>query len=159
MSSLEERIIQQLLNDLQSTDPSTRQNATQNLWERWFNEKGTEARTALMQATRLMERGEFVRAEGQVNRLLDTYPDFAEAFNKRATIRYLMGDFTEAAADCEQVITLKPYHFGALHGLGLCRMQLGEYPAALAALRRAVVVQPHALVNQQLIAECLTHLS
>lgn len=62
-------------------------------------------------------------------------------------------------ADCEQVIELVPYHFGALHGLGLCHAALGQYTAAIQAFRRALVVQPYGLVNQRLILECTAQLS
>jgi Flp pilus assembly protein TadD len=57
------------------------------------------------------------------------------------------------------VLTLVPYHFGALHGLGLCHAALGNYLAAIQALRRALAVQPHATVNQRLILEYTTQLN
>jgi tetratricopeptide (TPR) repeat protein len=64
-----------------------------------------------------------------------------------------------AIADCNQVTELVPYHFGALHGLGLCHMQLGNHTAAIQAFRRALTVQPYATANQRLILECTAQLS
>ena len=52
------------------------------------------------------------------------------------------------------MIQLIPYHFGALHGLGLCLLALGNYQDAIAAFRQALEVQPYALINQKLILEC-----
>jgi tetratricopeptide (TPR) repeat protein len=62
-------------------------------------------------------------------------------------------------ADCQRVIELIPYHFGALHGLGLCYAALGQYPQAIQTFRQALTVQPYAITNQRLLLECTARLS
>jgi tetratricopeptide (TPR) repeat protein len=69
------------------------------------------------------------------------------------------GDYLKSRSDCERVVELNPNHFGAWHGLGLCHAALGNYADAIAAFRKALEIQPYALVNQQLILECTTRLS
>ena len=69
-------------------------------------------------------------------------PDWAEAWNKRATVLYLIGEHDRSLADIERTLALEPRHFGALAGIGLIRIAKGEHRAALAAFRRALAVNP-----------------
>ncbi len=69
-------------------------------------------------------------------------PNWAEGWNKRATMLYIMGEHDRSLADIERVLALEPRHFGALAGIGLIRMDKGEYREALAALRKALAINP-----------------
>lgn len=70
-------------------------------------------------------------------------PDYAEAYNKRATIHYLTGDLDASAADIAETLQREPRHFGALSGLGLVNLARGRESDALAAFDRALAVHPH----------------
>ena len=69
-------------------------------------------------------------------------PDWAEGWNKRATVLYLMGEHDRSLADIDRVLALEPRHFGAIAGIGLIRIEKGEMREALAAFRRALAINP-----------------
>ncbi len=146
--------IDQLLQDLKNTDEVARQRATSELWQLWFIQKGEIGRELLRRSQSFLDRRNVQKAEQLLTETIKNYPDFAEAWNRRAVLYFSLERYEQARQDCEQVIQLIPYHFGALHGLGLCLLALGEYQEAIAAFRKALEVQPYALINQKLILEC-----
>jgi tetratricopeptide (TPR) repeat protein len=75
--------------------------------------------------------------------VIKTKPDFAEAWNRRATVHYLAGDFERSIADCGEVLKRNPLHFGALSGMGQIFFQMQDYDRALAWFRRALEVNPN----------------
>ena len=147
-----------LLDDLKQADASVRDMATQTLWQHWFRQKGEWGLTLLKQSQLALDAGELERAEVILNDVIRSQPDFAEAWNRRAVLYYLQGRHTAAIADCQHVINIIPFHFGALHGLGLCYLALKDYRAAIYAFRRALEIQPYAMANQKLLLECTMHL-
>ncbi len=148
-----------LLQALQSDDDVARQAATAELWRRWYTQKGAYGAHLLVKSQKLLNSGATQAAEALLSDLIRDQPDFAEAWNRRAVLYYLENRYWQAISDCDQAIALVPYHFGALHGLGLCHAALGNYLAAIQAWRRALVIQPHGLANQRLILEYTAKLS
>ncbi|AFY69375.1 Tetratricopeptide TPR_1 repeat-containing protein [Thalassoporum mexicanum PCC 7367] len=151
--------IPQLLDDLKQDDEAVRDRATRRLWQIWFGQKGEHGREQLQRADTLMSFSHILAAEELLNDLIETHPDFAEAWNRRAILYYTEGKYEKAIADCQKVVELAPYHFGAWHGLGLCLAEMGEYGEASQAFRRAIAIQPHALINQRLMLECMARLT
>ncbi len=147
------------LRQLHSANPEVRSDATEKLWRLWFGAAGPKNERELIRAERLREMGEFNAAETILNRIIDAERDFAEAWNRRATLRYLRHQYDASASDCNMAVQLEPNHFGAWHGLGLCLMNQQRYADAIAAFRRALEIQPFAQTNWDLIAECLAKLN
>ena len=151
--------LEALIEALKSSDPEVRDRATRELWQHWFTQKGAQGLSRLQEIQDLVDVGHYLQAEQSLTALIEAQPDFAEAWNRRAVLQYTRHYYRRALADCQQVVALVPFHFGALHGMGLCHAALGEYREAIAAFRRALEIQPHALVNQRLILECTARLS
>ena len=155
---MNESSVNQLLEDLKKPDEAVRNRATQELWRIWFHQKGVYGLELIQRSQILLEAGEVAEAEAALTELINDQPDFAEAWNRRAVLYYTLGQYKKAIADCERVIKLNPVHFGALHGLGLCYAAISDYRAAIQAFRKALEIQPYALVNQRLILECTARL-
>jgi tetratricopeptide (TPR) repeat protein len=151
--------IEPLLEDLKHPDATVRDRATSELWRIWFQQKGAYGLALLERSQTLLGAGQVEAAEALLTEIITDQPDFAEAWNRRAVLYYLQGQYQRSLHDCQQVIEQIPYHFGALHGIGLCHAALGEYTKAIRAFRQALDLQPFALINQRLILECTAKLS
>ena len=90
-----------------------------------------------------MNAGNLHAAEKTFTNIIDADPTFAEAWNKRATVYFLMGAFAQSKRDIAQTIIREPRHFGALSGLGLVETHLGNYAAALKAYEQAAALHPY----------------
>ena len=104
-----------------------------------------------------MEAGRLRQAEQIFTTIIDTDPAFAEAWNKRATVYFLMGAYDRSKRDIAQTILREPRHFGALSGLGLVETHLGNYEAALKAYEQAIALHPY-LENYEEITTALKKL-
>jgi len=90
-----------------------------------------------------MEEGELTDAIATFTRIIERKPDFAEAWNKRATLYFLVGELRKSLADCDEVMKRNPYHFGALAGYSQIYIRLEYYDRALDYARRALDVNPN----------------
>jgi len=90
-----------------------------------------------------MQRGALERALDRFDAIVGLAPDFAEGWNKRATVLYMMGRHSDSVADVQHVLHLEPRHYGALSGLGMILLALGREEEALPWLRRALTLNPH----------------
>ncbi len=102
------------------------------------------------QTQQLMEKGLTLMAEDEHEAALKAFdamvahaPDFAEGWNKRATVEFLLGDYQASMADIARTLKLEPRHFGALAGLGQVELALGNKEAALNAFNQALAIDPH----------------
>lgn len=112
------------------------------IWKLWMSSDSPTAEVLLGQATAAMEAKEFDASLEILDSLVEVYPDFAEAWNKRATLYFYLGRYRESLADIETVLDLEPRHFGALSGRGMIYQKEKNFSAALAAFRDALAVNP-----------------
>ncbi len=123
------------------------------IWGIWM-QSGSDTVDLLMQrSVKAMSEGRFAEGVGLLSGIVEIKPDYAEGWNKRATLYYMMGRFDESIADVEKTLALEPRHFGALSGLGLIYSQREEWDKALDAYERALAVNPHLPNAEQAIDE------
>lgn len=137
--------LDQLFADLQrTTNQSEADNLVTEIWQRWTAFDNDPRATNLMAiGIRQMNLGQFDNAERVFTDLARSHPQHAEAWNKRATVRFMRGNDSGSRRDIARVIDLEPRHFGALSGLGMINLRTGDLQAALQAFEAALRVNPH----------------
>lgn len=110
----------------------------------WSRTASDTANLLMSRATRVMqgENRDLALALELLDRIIELNPEWAEAWNRRATAFFLLGDMQRAMLDVRHAISLEPRHFGAYAGLGHILAQLGENKQALAAYKRALELHP-----------------
>jgi tetratricopeptide (TPR) repeat protein len=89
-----------------------------------------------------MNDGEFILAYNIFSNIIEKEPGWAEGWNKRATVLYLMNKYHSSLNDIEEVLLLEPRHFGALSGQALVYIKLGEYEKAIKSYKAAKKIYP-----------------
>jgi tetratricopeptide (TPR) repeat protein len=113
------------------------------IWIEW-SKSGSPAMDLLLQRGRdAMDLGDFAAAIEHFTAIIDHSPEFAEAWNARATAYYMAGEFGPSIADIGQVLTRNPRHFGALSGLAMIFEQSDRPERALEVYRAALAIHPH----------------
>lgn len=113
------------------------------IWILWLHSEDKTVNRLMAQGMVAMQRGALDRALERFNEIVEQAPDFAEGWNKRATVLYMMGRHRESVADVQSVLNLEPRHYGALSGLGMILVAIGREEEALEWLRRALEVNPY----------------
>jgi tetratricopeptide (TPR) repeat protein len=124
---------------LQDEEQQVRRLATDALWNIWFRAEGESQKRELQRLSQLKDPRKSLRG---LNAMIQKLPRFAEAYNQRAIVQFRTGEFLKAVADCERVLELNPFHFGAQAGLGQCLMRLKRPRAALRAFHTALEINP-----------------
>jgi tetratricopeptide (TPR) repeat protein len=117
--------------------------AEQALWLLWSRSGDAEIDRVMAGGVEQMQAGRHAEAIATFSGVISRKPEFAEAWNKRATVYYLAGDYRRSLADCDEVLKRNPRHFGALSGAGMVHFELEQYDEALAWFRRALEVNPN----------------
>jgi tetratricopeptide (TPR) repeat protein len=128
---------------LRDADPVVRAQAERAMWQVWSRSGDTEADRLLDVGIQQMNAGAPEAAIDTFSRVIRLRPDFAEGWNKRATVYYLVGLYDKSLADCDEVMKRNRFHFGALSGYGMIYLQLGQPEKALAYFERALQINPN----------------
>ena len=116
---------------------------TQLIWEIWHQSDNDIVNDLMSEGIGEISVRNYDSALTAFNEMVKIVPDFAEGWNKRATVYYLMGKYQASLRDIERTLALEPRHFGALSGLGLVFLAIGNDGAALKAFEAALKVNPH----------------
>jgi len=119
-----------------------RQAADEALWHVWHQTDDEDAAEMMRTGCSYMEGDRLSEALQLFTDLVQESPSFGEAWNKRATVYYMLKEFQQSIEDCEKVLELNPRHFGCLSGLGMCYAALGEPAKAAHWYKKALSVHP-----------------
>jgi tetratricopeptide (TPR) repeat protein len=128
---------------LRDDDALVRKLAERAMWEVWSRSGDASVDRLLASGIEQMGAREGELAVRTFTEVIRRRPDFAEGWNKRATVYYLMGEYQKSLADCDEVMKRNPYHFGALSGYGMIYLQLDQPAKALDYFQRAQKVNPN----------------
>mmetsp|Transcript_91138 Transcript_91138/g.175461 ORF Transcript_91138/g.175461 Transcript_91138/m.175461 type:complete len:515 (+) Transcript_91138:16-1560(+) len=120
-----------------------REAAEDTLWKSWSACGDEDMDEQFNAAVALLERDDAQGAVDALSKVVEARPDFAEAWNKRATAYYMLKEMRRSIDDCQRVLELKPKHFGCLSGLGMIYMSRGDPKKASKWYKEALSVHPH----------------
>jgi tetratricopeptide (TPR) repeat protein len=128
---------------LRDDDPLVRAFAERAMWQVWSRSGDPAVDRLFAIGVEQMGAEEGDLAVATFTEIVRRRPEFAEGWNKRATVHYLRGDYQKSLADCDEVMKRNPYHFGALSGYGMIYLQLDQPAKALDYFQRALQVNPN----------------
>lgn len=124
------------------------------IWEIWTQSDDRVVTQLMNEAAAAMNRQDHPRSLRYLDQVVEIAPNFAEGWNRRATVNYMAGRYQESLNDIEQTLALEPRHFGALSGRGLVMMALERTVEALRAFEGALAIHPN-LIGAQINAKAL----
>ncbi|HET8726436.1 MAG TPA: tetratricopeptide repeat protein [Alphaproteobacteria bacterium] len=129
----------------EARDPAEAATAESLIWSIWLSYTGDvdDVRLLMRRGVEAMNANSLIQAENLFTEVTELAPDFAEGWNRRATVRYMRGDYAGSIADIQATLALEPRHFAALSGLGLCYAELDQLERAIAAFEAALEINPH----------------
>jgi tetratricopeptide (TPR) repeat protein len=132
-----------LVERLRDANEELRVLAEQALWIVWSRSGDPAVDKVFERGLDEMGAGKLPESIATFTRVIEMKPEFAEGWNKRATVYFVAGDFANSLKDCAEVIKRNPSHFGALSGYGQIYLGMGELEKARDYFKRALEVNPN----------------
>jgi tetratricopeptide (TPR) repeat protein len=135
--------LNKLFNDLKIKNSSIANKAEQKIWKIWSTHPSDEKLTLLLEeGSNLVNNEKYNQAIDVFSKAINLDPLWAEAWNKRATVLFLSGEFERSQKDIDKVLELEKRHFGALAGQGLVNIHLKNYEKAIESYKKAKEIYP-----------------
>ena len=132
-----------LVKVLRDEDEEIRALAETAIWAIWERSDDKEIDALYAKGIALMKLGAAGEAIKVFSSIISKKPEFAEGWNKRATIYYSIGEYDKSLRDCDEVIKRNPLHFGALSGYGMIYVERKQFERALDYFKRALAINPN----------------
>ena len=139
----DQRAAQPLAKAMHDADRMVRETSSQALWQVWHRSGDAAVDERLQAGIDAMNRRALEESVEIFTEVIDMAPDFAEGYNKRATVYYMQERYEQSLEDCLKTLELNPIHFGALSGSGLVYLGLRKPVKALEFFKRAIAVNPN----------------
>ena len=156
--------LNKLFDDLKISSESSSFLIEQKIWKLWSTHPNDEKLTTLLaEGSAAVNNNQLTEAINIFTKVIELDPNWAEAWNKRATVFYLVGQFQKSQDDIDKVLNLEKRHFGALAGQGLVNIKLKNFEKAIKSYQKALEIYPsmrspeimikeiEALIKQELI--------
>ncbi len=119
-----------------------------NIWDIWSIADNQETQIIFDEANQFMDVGELDNAIELLTKVVKQSPEFAEGWNKRATVYFLKGELNKSISDIEKTLNLEPRHFGALDGLAEIYLMQDDLVGAAVIYRRILEIIPSSKKSQ-----------
>ena len=132
-----------------SSDTVETNRAINSIWKIWLETNDPLIEKDFNQGLKLMQEGQLKKSLEMFTKVIEKNPKFAEAWNKRATLYYLIGDFDSSVLDIKETLKLEPRHFGAMGGLSLIFIHIQNYEMAIDIYDQMLNIFPYDLLTLQ----------
>lgn len=136
----------------QAAEPSEAARLEAMIWQHWVEAPDAESEELMSRISQAMAGADLAVALQICNQLVESYPDYAEAWNRRATLHYMLGNNEQSVSDIRETVAREPRHFGAISGLGLIFLRDQNFDAALAAFEQVLAISPASESASQSVA-------
>ena len=135
--------LEKLFNDLKIDNASLSFEIEQKIWKLWSTHPYDQKLTRMLaKGSDLVNNQKLDEAIDVFSKVIELDPKWAEAWNKRATVLYLIGEYQKSQNDIDKVLNLEERHFGALAGQGLVNLELKNYEKAIMSYQKAKKIYP-----------------
>jgi len=135
--------LDKLFTELKKNISSSSPEIAQQIWTLWSTHPTDEKLTSILdEGSRLVQDQKLIRAIDIFTDVIKIDPTWAEAWNKRATVFYMVGEFQKSQDDIDKVLELENRHFGALAGQGMVNIKLKNYDKAKKSYQKAQEIYP-----------------
>jgi tetratricopeptide (TPR) repeat protein len=137
-------VLDKLFDQLVKTnDSNNAEQLEKQIWSVWSEHPNNNKLTDRLEfGTELMQYGDYNYALRVFDNIIVTDPQWSEAWNKRATVYFLMNEFSNSLDDIDKVLSIEPRHFGALSGQARIFLKLQKYEKAIKSIERAIRFYP-----------------
>ena len=150
--------LDKLFDELKKNTPSLSSGIAQQIWILWSTHPTDQKLTSILdEGSRLVQDRQLIRAIDVFTEAIEQDPTWAEAWNKRATVFYMVGEFQKSQDDIDKVLELEKRHFGALAGQGMVNIKLKNYDKAKRSYQKAQEIYP-ALESPKVMIEQIEEL-
>jgi tetratricopeptide (TPR) repeat protein len=140
-----------LARTLRDADPTVRALTEGAMWQVWSRSGDADVDRAFAVGVEQMNARQLTEAVETFSEIIRRRPEFAEAWNKRATVYFILGEYRKSLADCDEVLARNPYHWGALSGYGMIYVELDQPGRAVEYFQKALAVNPNLTSVEQAI--------
>jgi tetratricopeptide (TPR) repeat protein len=135
-------------------DPADAREVEDKIWKLWTTHPSEKTLTDLLaKGSNYMMQNQLTSAHNVFSKVIELDPNWAEGWNKRATVLYMMGNFELSQNDIDMVLSLEKRHFGALSGQGLVQTALQNYQKAIDSYIEAHKIYPSSQSTLQMIEQ------